>query len=393
MLQLKRNDLLIGFTISVLLSIFVNFALLMRKYEFETGNPSMGIQPPDRTMYYLLIWFFVFSFILFIVNSLMYKLGDKLFRRKEYKRVLLVCVTCISIAYGMFHLSPVLYTAIFVEWLGEDGPQPATQDIMIRIDRGRMATQTIRSAERRGIPVPPKPFTVPNSFMTEHLFVFLTGMLSSVLIRLLSSKQQMKLEYEQLKTEKLQNSYNALMGQINPHFFFNSLNGLNALIQSGEKQQTLAYLDELSNVFRYILQSNKKELVTLAEELQFVKAYTYLLSVRYEGKLFFSIQADTPYLLWYLPILSVLPLIENAVKHNVISKQYPLQIDIYTTHEDKLIISNKIHPKSEDSKGSGIGLKNLWGRYRMLTGKDIQISNRKEYFKVTLPLLNKPIHS
>jgi len=115
--------------------------------------------------------------------------------------------------------------------------------------------------------------------------------------------------------------------------------------------------------------------------------------VRYEGKLFFSIQADTPYLLWYLPILSVLPLIENAVKHNVISKQYPLQIDIYTTHEDKLIISNKIHPKSEDSKGSGIGLKNLWGRYRMLTGKDIQISNRKEYFKVTLPLLNKPIHS
>ena len=374
MLQLKRNDLLIGFTISVLLSIFVNFALLMRKYEFETGNPSMGIQPPDRTMYYLLIWFFVFSFILFIVNSLMYKFGDKLFRRKEYKRVLVVCVTCISIAYGMFHLSPVLYTAIVVEWLGEDGPQPATQDIMIRIDRGRMATQTIRSAERRGIPVPPKPFTVPNSFMTEHLFVFLTVMLSSVLIRLLSSKQQMKLEYEQLKTEKLQNSYNAL-------------------IQSGEKQQTLAYLDELSNVFRYILQSNKKELVTLAEELQFVKAYTYLLSVRYEGKLFFSIQADTPYLLWYLPILSVLPLIENAVKHNVISKQYPLQIDIYTTHEDKLIISNKIHPKSEDSKGSGIGLKNLWGRYRMLTGKDIQISNRKEYFKVTLPLLNKPIHS
>ena len=207
MLQLKRNDLLIGFTISVLLSIFVNFALLMRKYEFETGNPSMGIQPPDRTMYYLLIWFFVFSFILFIVNSLMYKFGDKLFRRKEYKRVLVVCVTCISIAYGM-------YTAIVVEWLGEDGPQPATQDIMIRIDRGRMATQTIRSAERRGIPVPPKPFTVPNSFMTEHLFVFLTVMLSSVLIRLLSSKQQMKLEYEQLKTEKLQNSYNALMGQI-----------------------------------------------------------------------------------------------------------------------------------------------------------------------------------
>lgn len=393
MLQLKRNDLLIGFTISVLISIFVNFALLMRKYEFETGNPSMGIQPPDRSMYYLLIWFFVFSFILFIVNSLMYKLGDKLFRKKEYKRISLVCVTCISIAYGMFRLSPILYNTIIIEWLGEDERPHPSQGVTILINREYMTTQTIRHSESHRISGIPKLSSIPNPFMTEHLFVFLTVMLSSVLIRLLGSKQQMKLEYEQLKTEKLQNSYNALMGQINPHFFFNSLNGLNALIQSGEKQQTLAYLDELSNVFRYILQSNKKELVTLAEELQFVKAYTYLLSVRYEGKLFFSIQADTPYLLWYLPILSVLPLIENAVKHNVISKQYPLQIDIYTAHEDKLVISNKIHPKSEDSKGSGIGLKNLWGRYRMLTGKDIQISNRKEYFKVTLPLLNKPIHS
>lgn len=393
MLHLKWNDLLIGFTISILISIFVNFALLIHKYEFVIGNQTMGIQPPDRIMYYLLIWFFVFSLILFIANRLIYKLGERVFRKKEYKRISLVCVTCLGIAYGMFRLSPILYNTIVTEWLGEEDNPHDTRDITIRIDREHMATRTIRHPEYREIPRPPRPFTQPNSFLTEHLFVFLTVMLSALLIRLLSSKQQMKLEYEQLKTEKLQNSYNALMGQINPHFFFNSLNGLNALIQSGEKQQTLAYLDELSNVFRYILQSNKKELVTLAEELQFVKAYTYLLSVRYEGKLFFSIQVATPYFLWYVPILSVLPLIENAVKHNVISKQYPLQIDIYTTAEGCLVISNKIHSKSEDSKGSGIGLKNLWGRYRMLTGKDIQISNRKEYFKVALPLLNKSIHA
>lgn len=238
------------------------------------------------------------------------------------------------------------------------------------------------------MPVPPFPYPM----LMEHLIVLLTIMLIVPLIRLLHGKQQMMLDYEKLKTEQLQASYNALMGQINPHFFFNSLNGLNSLIRGGEKEQTLTYLDELSNVFRYILQSNKKELVTLAEELQFVKAYTYLLGVRYEGKLFFSIQADPPLLLWYLPILSILPLIENAVKHNVISKQYPLQIDIYTTAEKQLVVSNHIQPKIEDSHSSGIGLKNLWGRYRMLTGKDIQISNRKEYFKVSLPLLNTPAH-
>ena len=92
----------------------------------------------------------------------------------------------------------------------------------------------------------------------------------------------MMLEYEQLKTEKLQTSYNALMGQINPHFFFNSLNGLNSLIRSGEKEQTLTYLDELSNVFRYILQSNKKEMVTLAEELQFVNSGTLVLALAHQ---------------------------------------------------------------------------------------------------------------
>jgi len=79
------------------------------------------------------------------------------------------------------------------------------------------------------------------------------------------------------------------------------------------------------------------------------------------------------------------------VKHNVISKQYPLEVDIYTTEEDMLVVSNKVQPKVEESVSSGIGLKNLWGRYRMLTGKDLYISNRKDYFKVSLPLINKSV--
>ncbi|MCC8153717.1 MAG: histidine kinase, partial [Tannerellaceae bacterium] len=148
-------------------------------------------------------------------------------------------------------------------------------------------------------PVRPSPF--PRPLVTEHIFIFITVILLVLLIRMLNTRQQMMLEVERLKTEKLQTSYNALMGQINPHFFFNSLNGLNSLIRGEEKEKTLTYLDERSPVFRYILQSNKKGLVTLAEELQFVKAYAYLLGVRYEGKLFFSIRTDTPYLLWYIP--------------------------------------------------------------------------------------------
>ena len=386
-----KNNLLIGFIVSVLLSLFVNFSMLMLTYKMQSldlpfrGRHSFG----DEFLYYSLFWFFMYTFLLFMLNSQIYKLGDRLFHNKEYKTMLLAAVLTIICGVALFFLYPGVQRFIMTDLL--------QMDEMFRADSFTVMERAPDMAVKPGSPDHRMAVTLsrgidhPRPFLTEHLLILLTVLLSVLLIRLLNGKQQMMLEYEKLKTEKLQTSYNALMGQINPHFFFNSLNGLNSLIRNGEKEQTLTYLDELSNVFRYILQSNKKEMVTLAEELQFVKAYTYLLSVRYEGKLFFSVQAAPALLLCYLPILSVLPLIENAVKHNVISKQYPLQIDIYTTEEHALVVSNKVQPKVEEGHSSGIGLKNLWGRYRLLTGKDITISNRKEYFKVSLPLLDTPV--
>ena len=399
MLHSRKNDLLIGFIVSALLSLFVNFSMLMRKYEVINFHRYLPLpEPPaflnDYLFYFPLLWFFLFAFLLFIVNIQMYKLGDKIFRQKEYKVAIFAGGVSVIVGLGLLIVYPTVQKAVF-----DVAEVPVIHETMIVESRSdKIIPGHGRPISRAGKSMdigPDRDITLSRVIglhpqMTEHLFVLLTVLLSVLLIRLISGKQQMMLEYEKLKTEKLQTSYNALMGQINPHFFFNSLNGLNALIRNGEKEQTLTYLDELSNVFRYILQSNKKEMVTLAEELQFVKAYTYLLSVRYEGKLFFSIQAAPALLLHYLPILSVLPLIENAVKHNVISKQYPLQIDIYTTEEHALVVSNKVQPKVEKEHSSGIGLNNLWGRYRLLTGKDITISNRKEYFKISLPLLDTP---
>lgn len=394
-----KNELLIGITLSALLSLFVNFSLLMRNYERYSSarNPPETFPLEDYFLYFSLLWFFIFAFLLFITNRQLYRLGSQWFRTAEYKNALCSGLVSTALAFGLFQLYPLAHTISMDGWLKER-PEATTpwraesqtemRKIPIPCEDGREYVLVTSSKQGAGWPWP-----LPPPLATEHLFVWLTVILSVWLMRLLGSKQQMQLAYEQLKTEKLQSSYNALMGQIHPHFFFNSLNGLNALIRGGEQEKTLRYLDELSQVFRYILQSNKKELVPLAEELQFVKAYTYLLGVRYEGKLFFSIQADPTCLLWYLPILSILPLIENAVKHNVVSKQYPLQIDVYTTPDHQLVVSNKIRSKAEESAGSGIGLRNLWGRYQMLTGHDIYISKRKEYFKVSLPLLPSPAHA
>ena len=105
---------------------------------------------------------------------------------------------------------------------------------------------------------------------------------------------------------------------------------------------------------------------------------------------FFSIRIADICLQKCLPILSLLPLIENVVKHNVISMQHPLQIEIYTTSEALLVVSNFIQPKIEEYVCNGIGLKNLQGRYLMLVGKNIQIDNSNGYFVVSLPLLDTP---
>lgn len=385
---MKRNDIFIGFTISVLLSIFVNSIMLMHKAFDSNDHYQHLVSFENFFLLFALIWFFLLPFILYIVNYEIYKLGDRWFKHVEYKSVLLSIFVSCMISLGAFRSYPMVYKSLLENFGPENVKEYFERSPQIKNDLLPHRQMFMQNDPNRNslFPKPMPPFMHP--LFMEHLIILLTIILSVFLIRLLKGRQQMELEMEQLKTEKIQTSYNALMGQINPHFLFNSLNGLNALIQNDEKGRTLTYLEELSNVFRYILQSNNKEIVTLAEELEFVKAYTYLLGVRYEGKLFFSIQAEPKLLLWHLPILSILPLIENAVKHNMISKQSPLRIDIYTTTDNNLIVSNHIQSKIEDDNRGGLGLKNLWGRYRLLTGKDIVISNRNEYFKVTLPLLN-----
>lgn len=394
-----KRDFLVAFIVSALLSLFVNFALLMRMYySYTRQDELMDFAPPfERSvLYFSLIWFFLFSFILFVATFYFYGKGHQWFGKKEYKTVLFVIAGDLILSFALIQFYPPAQKLFSDYVLPVELPAERTRPERMP-SYGPFGPGFREPGPEMQKPASPIPFLwpldrrlTPRPILTEHLFVLLTIILTVALVRLLENKQKLALEFERLKAEKWQTSYNALMGQINPHFFFNSLNGLNALIRNDEKEQTLHYLDELSNVFRYILQSNRKEMITLGEELQFVKAYTYLLGVRYEGKLFFSIHADPKYLIWYLPTLSVLPLIENAVKHNVISKQYPLRIDICTDGSDQLVVSNPIQPKAEGSTGSGIGLQNLWGRYRMLTDKDIHISSRNNYFSVSLPLLIKP---
>lgn len=206
-------------------------------------------------------------------------------------------------------------------------------------------------------------------------------------INLLYVEQRKKeQEIERLKIENLQSRCDALANQINPHFFFNSLNGLTSLIRKKNDETTLTYVNKLSDVFRYILQSDKKGLVTLAEELEFVDAFRYMMEVRFANKLAYKVTVDQDVLTSKLPVLSILPLLDNVVVHNRIDSDHKMLVTIYLNEDKELVVSNPIYPKLSSPVTNGTGLRNLEHRFRLLLNKQIRIEDSGDIFSVYLPL-------
>lgn len=206
------------------------------------------------------------------------------------------------------------------------------------------------------------------------------------LIALSEEQRRKEREIEDLKVKNLQSQYDALTNQINPHFFFNSLNGLTALIRKNESEKTLTYVGKLSDVFRYILQSDKKGLVTLAEELDFVDAFRYMMEVRFANKLTYRINIDKAQQGLKLPVLTILPLLDNIVVHNSIDSDHKMIVDIQLNAAVELVVSNPIYPKLSPALTNGTGLANLQARFQLLMNRQIRIEQNEHTFSVYLPL-------
>jgi LytS/YehU family sensor histidine kinase len=227
-------------------------------------------------------------------------------------------------------------------------------------------------------------------FTGTLLFQFFVTWILATLVghvsQLYSEKRRKELEIEQLKTENLQSRCDALSNQINPHFFFNSLNGLTSLIRKKNDEITLEYVNKLSDVFRYILQSEKKGLVTLEEELEFMQSFRYMMEVRFASKLVFTVDVDKERTNLKIPVLSLLPLIDNVVVHNIIDSEHKMAVSISLNDQLELVVSNPVFPKMTPPDTNGIGLKNLENRYALLMNKQIRIKNDGKLFHVYLPL-------
>lgn len=204
---------------------------------------------------------------------------------------------------------------------------------------------------------------------------------------LYTTQQEKEIEIERLRTENLQSRCDALTNQINPHFFFNSLSGISSLVRKKDDKKTLEFVDQLSDMFRYILQSDRKGVVTLREELKFIEAFRFVIEVRFANKLIFSLDIDeqTQDVLT-LPVLSLMPLVDNVIVHNRIDADHKMEISIYLNECNELVVSNPIYPKLSVPLTNGTGLKNLENRFLLLTNRKIRIETTEERFTVYLPL-------
>ena len=190
---------------------------------------------------------------------------------------------------------------------------------------------------------------------------------------------------EKLEKEKIATQYESLRNQVNPHFLFNSLNTLSSLVYDNQ-ELAVQYINKLSGIYRYVLDSRNLDLTLLSDEMAFLNDYIFLQKIRFADnlKVNFKLNGEDEQLL-VLP-LALQIIMENAIKHNEVSSEKPLEVNVFVRNK-KLVIQNKKNQKKLFEKGMGIGLTNISERYKMICGHDIEVNDEAECFTVSIPLI------
>lgn len=228
---------------------------------------------------------------------------------------------------------------------------------------------------------------VENSNLIPQAFgwgvVFMISILIYSAIKYQGDIRHEQMEKEALKIEKIKSELNEIKSIINPHFLFNSLNTLNALIKI-DAVKASKFTTHLSRLYRYILSSRNKDLISIKEELFFINDYVQLLKIRYNDCFDIKVDIKAEDQVYLIPPLSLQLLIENAEKHNVFNESNPLQIDIFTENEF-LVVTHPLMQRALHSNSMGNGLSSLSKRCRILFKRDIHIIKNKN-FTVKMPL-------
>ncbi|NCD72504.1 sensor histidine kinase [Mucilaginibacter agri] len=202
--------------------------------------------------------------------------------------------------------------------------------------------------------------------------------------------QHVSMELERMKNDNLAAQYELLKQQVNPHFLFNSLNTLKAMVETSD-EESVNFILKLANFYRFTLESRKLDLIQLSEEMEIVEAYLFLQQARFYDGFTFTSTLTNQTLKTLVPPFTLQLLIENCIKHNVVSLQRPLHIRVYQDDEC-IVVENILQVKKGEVNSTGVGLKNIGLRYGHLLEKNIEIINDQKTFKVKLPLIYEYYH-
>lgn len=228
--------------------------------------------------------------------------------------------------------------------------------------------------------------TILNSVWYAPIIIVSVVMLISSAGEFFNKWKASMINEEKLRTEMMSYKYESLRNQMNPHFLFNSFNVLVNLVNQNPKL-AIQFIQQLGELYRNVLETRDKELISLEDELKFIESYIFLLKIRFEDKLLVTI--DIPVEKDDLIVPMVLQsLIENVVKHNVISRQKPVEVSICRSNRF-IEITNALRPKAVADTSSGTGLQNIKQRYKFFTDKEVQVTQTDSTFKVSIPILKQ----
>jgi two-component system LytT family sensor kinase len=296
-----------------------------------------------------LLWLMLWKASVFSVNLLdRYSVG---WVKAPLQRFIYSVATIVAVAIASYFLIYLTITVFFLDW-----------DFM----------SSIQSVDFEDYIMPVIITLVINGFMHGRGFLF--------------NLRQKSIDNERLKTEQVASQLNSLRDQVNPHFLFNSLNALSSLVYEDQKKAVM-FIRKLSEVYRYVLDQNDKELVSVAEEMEFMESYFFLLDIRFGENLVVDLsKLQDQCKKKMIPPMSLQLLVENAIKHNVVSESKKLTIEIFNTESSFLVVRNNMSPK-KSLHSKGIGLQNLRQRYQFLSDKQVVINQTEKVFEVYLPLL------
>ncbi len=201
-----------------------------------------------------------------------------------------------------------------------------------------------------------------------------------------NKSRMIEIEKNQLEKLTAEQKLSTLKNQVNPHFLFNSLNTLTSIIPE-DKNQAINFVQQLSKTYRTILEVRDEKLITIKKELEALDSYIYLLKTRFQGKILIDNQIDEEHLEDFVLPISLQILIENAVKHNIVSNAKPLTIKLFND-EKYLIVKNNLQKKDQEFATTKVGLTNIRSRYKFLTKTEVLVEETPDAFTVKLPIIS-----